>query len=185
VRRYQPLCYVPQESKKVESWERAGFLVCFGIRIGNEFLQASNAGFRKNIHRITILRSHCCTPPFSASHLEVPFVEATLASEVFLLASPLSGPARFYPRITSYSNLVVNLVLLLGLEPVGNDGGAGGGSDGVLALNLDGHALVLLQAAGEVGLLRGGGGAGEAEGLDLALGVGGLDGRGLVGLELL
>lgn len=80
---------------------------------------------------------------------------------------------------------MVSLVLLLGLEPVGNDSGTSGGSDGVLTLDLDGHALVLLQAAGEVSLLGGGGGAGEAEGLDLALSIGGLDGRGLVGLELL
>jgi hypothetical protein len=45
--------------------------------------------------------------------------------------------------------------------------------------------LVLLEAAGEVGLLGGLRGGGGAEGLDLADGVGVLDGGGLVGLELL
>lgn len=65
------------------------------------------------------------------------------------------------------------------------DGLAVGGSGGVLALDLDGHALVLLQASGEVRLLGGLGGGGDGEGLDLALGVGLLDGGGLVGLELL
>lgn len=81
---------------------------------------------------------------------------------------------------------MVSLILLLSLEPVSDLRGARGGlGRGVLALNLDGHALVLLQAASEVGLLRGGGGLGGAEGLDLALRVGLLDGGGLVGLELL
>jgi hypothetical protein len=77
-------------------------------------------------------------------------------------------------------------LLLLGLEPVGDLGGALDGlGGGVLALELDGHALVLLQAAGEIGLLGGLGGLGQAEDLDLAFGVGLLDDGGLVGLELL
>ena len=75
-------------------------------------------------------------------------------------------------------------LVLLGLEPVGELGGLGG-SGGVLALDLNGHVLVLLEAAGEVGLLGGLGGLGGGKGLDLALGVGLLDGGSLVGLELL
>lgn len=75
-------------------------------------------------------------------------------------------------------------LLLLGLEPVGESGGLAGSGD-VLALDLDGQLLVLLEAAGEVGLLGGLRGGGGAEGLDLADGVGVLDGGGLVGLELL
>lgn len=81
---------------------------------------------------------------------------------------------------------MVNLVLLLGLEPVGDLGGARGGlGGGVLTLDLDGHTLVLLQVAGEIGLLGGGGSLGEVEDLDLAFGVGSFDGGDLVGLELL
>lgn len=82
--------------------------------------------------------------------------------------------------------LVALGLLLLGLEPV-LEGGGGVASlgGGVLALDLDGHALILLQVAGEVGLLGGGGGLGHGKGLDLALGVGLLDGGDLVGLELL
>lgn len=81
--------------------------------------------------------------------------------------------------------LVASLrLLLLGLEPVGESSGLAGGGD-VLALDLDGQLLVLLEAAGEVGLLGGLRGGGGAEGLDLADGVGVLDGGGLVGLELL
>lgn len=82
---------------------------------------------------------------------------------------------------------MVSLVLLLGLEPVRGCSGAalGGLGGGVLALNLDGHVLVLLEVAGEVRLLGGGGRLGDGEGLDLALGVRGLDLGGLVGLELL
>lgn len=78
------------------------------------------------------------------------------------------------------------LLIDLCLEPVGQ-GGASGGVDrsGVLALDLDGHALVLLQVVGEVGLLGRLGGLGGDEGLDLADRVGVLDGRDLVGLELL
>ena len=77
-----------------------------------------------------------------------------------------------------------DLTLVLLDEPGGLLGG-GGDVDGGLALDLDGHALILLQGAGEVGLLGGGGGLGGGEGLDLTLGVGVLDGSGLVGLELL
>jgi hypothetical protein len=83
------------------------------------------------------------------------------------------------------SALVVRLLILLGLEPVGNLWGASALGGGVLALNLDSHALVLLQVAGEVSLLGGGGGLGDVEGLDVALGIGLLDDGDLVGLELL
>lgn len=81
---------------------------------------------------------------------------------------------------------MVRLVILLSLEPVRGLGGTGGGLGGnVLALNLDGHSLVGGEVAGEVGLLGGNGGLGLVEGLDLANGVRGLDGGGLVGVELL
>jgi hypothetical protein len=80
---------------------------------------------------------------------------------------------------------VVRLLVLLSLEPVGSLGGTGVLGGGVLALDLNGHALVLLQVAGKVGLLGGSGGLGDAEGLDVALGIGLLDGGDLVGLELL
>lgn len=78
------------------------------------------------------------------------------------------------------------LSLLLLLKPVPRGrlpAGAGGGR--LAALDIDGHALVLLERRREVGLLGGGGGLGGREGLDVALGVGGLQGGGLVGLELL
>lgn len=77
------------------------------------------------------------------------------------------------------------LVVFLGLEPVGEGSSALAGLGGILTLNLDGHALVLLQVAGEIGLFGGGRGFGHGEGLDLALGIGLLDNGGLVGLELL
>lgn len=80
--------------------------------------------------------------------------------------------------------LVVSLILLLSLKPVGNLGGTGLGR-AVLALNLNGHALVLLQVAGEVGLLGGGRCLGDVECLNVALSIGLLDGGDLVGLELL
>lgn len=81
---------------------------------------------------------------------------------------------------------MVGLLLLLGLEPVRQLGSAGGGLGGsVLAFDLDGKGLVLLEAVGEVGLLGGSGGLGHGEDLDLALGVGLLDCGDLVGLELL
>ena len=73
-------------------------------------------------------------------------------------------------------------LLLLLLEPalLGRGGLAGGG----LALNLNLLGLVGRQLTGEVGLLGGSGSLGEAESVDVALGVAGLDGGGLVGLEL-
>lgn len=77
------------------------------------------------------------------------------------------------------------LLLLLLNEPVLDNGGGGTGIGALLALNLDSHVLVLLQAGGEVGLLGRLGGLGKAEGGDVADGVGLLDGGGLVGLELL
>lgn len=62
--------------------------------------------------------------------------------------------------------------------------GGGGLAGGSLALNLNLLGLVGRQLTGEVGLLGGGGSLGEVESLDVALGVAGLDGGGLVGLEL-
>lgn len=59
----------------------------------------------------------------------------------------------------------------------------GGLASGGLALDLDLLALVGGELTGEVGLLRGGGSLGESELLDVGLGVAGLDGGGLVGLE--
>lgn len=83
-------------------------------------------------------------------------------------------------------SLVLDLLLLGGLEPVGKGGGGARGQLGsILALNLDGHALVLLEVAGEVRLLGGLGGLGHGKGLNLAGGVGLLEGGDLVGLELL
>lgn len=87
------------------------------------------------------------------------------------------------PKVKKNS-LVMRLILLLGLKPVSNLGGARLGR-AVLALNLNGHALVLLQVAGEVGLLWGGRCLGDVEGLDVALSIGLLDGGDLVGLEFL
>lgn len=75
-------------------------------------------------------------------------------------------------------------LVLLGLEPV-RDNGSTLSCGRVLALNLDSHALVLLEATGEVGLFGRDRGLGHAEDLDVALGVGLLDGRGLVALESL
>lgn len=81
---------------------------------------------------------------------------------------------------------MLSLLFGLGLEPVGKGGGTGGGlGRGVLALDVDGEVLVFLEVAGEVGLFGGLGRLGEGEGLDLADGVGLLDGGDLVGLELL
>jgi len=73
-------------------------------------------------------------------------------------------------------------LLLVLLEPVLLNGGSltGGG----LALNLDLLAFVGGQLTGKVGLLGRGGGLGQSELLDVLLGVTGLDGGGLVGLEL-
>jgi hypothetical protein len=72
--------------------------------------------------------------------------------------------------------------LLFLLEPALLDGG--GLASGGLALDLDLLALVGGQFAGEVSLLRRLGGLGGGELLDVLLGVTGLDGGGLVGLEL-
>lgn len=86
------------------------------------------------------------------------------------------------------TNLVAVGVLLLVLldEPVLDSGGGGTAGTGILlTLDLDGHALVLLERGGEVSLLGRLGGLGLLEGEDLALGVGVLDGWYLVGLELL
>lgn len=76
------------------------------------------------------------------------------------------------------------LTLILFDEPVLNDG-RGAARDTLIALDFNGHALVVLQRAGEVSLLGGLGGLGGCEGLDLADRVGVLDGGGLVRLELL
>ena len=78
---------------------------------------------------------------------------------------------------------MVRLLLRLLLEPVWQGGGAVGAGGGVLALNLDRKALVLFEAAGEVGLLGRCGRGGWGEDPDLADGVGLLEGSGLVGLE--
>lgn len=84
------------------------------------------------------------------------------------------------------SRLVVGTLLLLLLnEPVLDNGGGGSGIGTLLAFDLDGHVLVLLQAGGKVGFLRGLGGLGEVEGSNLADSIGLLDGGRLVRLELL
>lgn len=62
--------------------------------------------------------------------------------------------------------------------------GGGGLAGGSLALDLDLLGLVGRQLAGEVSLLGRSGSLGEVENVDVALGVAGLDGGGLVGLEL-
>lgn len=80
---------------------------------------------------------------------------------------------------------VGNLLVLLLHQPVLDDGRRRVGRHALVALHLDRHRLVLLQARGEVGLLGRGGRLGHGERGDLADGVGVLDGRGLVGLELL
>lgn len=74
-------------------------------------------------------------------------------------------------------------LILLGLnEPVLLNRGSLAASG--LALNLNLLALVGGQLAGEVGLLGGLGSLGGSELLDVGLGVTGLDGGGLVGLQL-
>lgn len=75
--------------------------------------------------------------------------------------------------------------LLLDKPGLGSLGGPGGGGIDRGALDFDSHRLILLKRAGKVGLLGGGGGLGEVESLDVALGVGVLDRGRLVGLELL
>lgn len=77
------------------------------------------------------------------------------------------------------------LVLLLNQPVLEDRGGHGGAGNGLLALDLDRHLLVLLQARGKVGLLGRLGRLGQVEDGDLADGVRVLDGGRLVGLELL
>jgi hypothetical protein len=77
---------------------------------------------------------------------------------------------------------VIVVVLLLD-QPVLGDGGGLAGFSTLLTLDLDRHALVLLQGGGEVGLLGGQGSLGLLELEDVALGVVGLDCWYLVGLE--
>jgi len=85
-----------------------------------------------------------------------------------------------------HHDLVVGglLTLILLDEPV-LDGSRSTADDALVALDLDGHALVVLQRVGEVSLLWRLGRLGRCEGLDLTDSVGILDGGGLVGLELL
>lgn len=78
----------------------------------------------------------------------------------------------------------VVVILLLVNQPVLSDGGGLAGVGTLLALDLDGHALVLLQGGGKVGLLGGQGGLRLLELKDVALGVVGLECWCLVGLEL-
>jgi len=69
----------------------------------------------------------------------------------------------------------------VGAVPVLNGGSTGLGG---LALNLDLLGLVCAELVGNIGLLGGSRGLGKSELLDLALGVGSLDGGGLVSLQL-
>jgi hypothetical protein len=78
-----------------------------------------------------------------------------------------------------------NLVVLLVNQPVLNRGGRRAGDDGLLALDLDGHVLVLLQAVGQVGFLGRLGRLGGGEGLYLADRIRLLDRDRLVGLQFL
>lgn len=80
-------------------------------------------------------------------------------------------------------DLVSSVLLgLLGLEPVFDGGGTGSASGGISALNLDSHALILLEAAGEISLLGGQGGLGDVEDLNVGIGIALLDDGSLVGL---
>lgn len=72
-------------------------------------------------------------------------------------------------------------IRIVGALPVLDRGSAGLGG---LALNLDLLGLVCAELASNVGLLGGSRGLGKGELLDLAFSVGGLDGGGLVSLEL-
>lgn len=74
-----------------------------------------------------------------------------------------------------------SLVLLLNKPVLLNRGGLTAGG---LTLNFNLLALVGLQLVGEIGLFRRLGGLGDGEFLDVSLGVTGLDGGGLVGLQL-
>lgn len=71
--------------------------------------------------------------------------------------------------------------MAVGVVPVLNRGST---TLGGLTLDLDLLGLVCAELAGNVGLLGRSRSLGERELLDLALGVGSLDGRRLVGLEL-
>lgn len=77
---------------------------------------------------------------------------------------------------------VVVLVLLLD-QPVLDSGSGLTGISTLLAFDLDGHALVLLERRSQVGFLGRLGGLGLVECEDLALSVRVLDGWCLVGLE--
>lgn len=78
--------------------------------------------------------------------------------------------------------MVSGLLLRLLLKPaLFNGGGLTGGG---LTLNLNILALVGLQIVGKVGLLGGLGRSRSGELLDVGLSIAGLDGRGLVRLEL-
>lgn len=107
---------------------------------------------------------------------------------IFLLISTrrsagLCVPIPRLPAHAAYLVAVGVLLLVLLDQPVLDGGGRLAGAGALLALNLDGHVLVLLQRGGEVGLLGGLGGLGLVEGQDLALGVVGLECWCLVGLE--
>ena len=106
-------------------------------------------------------------------------------SQVFRLPQVVAGIK--FPRSLRDMDLVAVGVLLLLLldQPVLNDGRGCVSRNTLVALNLDGHGLVLLQARGEIGLLGRSRSLGKGEGGDLANGVRVLDGDGLVGLELL
>lgn len=78
---------------------------------------------------------------------------------------------------------VVILVLLLDQPILNSGGGAGLAISTLLALDLDGHALVLFERRGKVGLLGRLGDLGLVEGEDVALCIGLLDCWCLVGLE--
>lgn len=152
--------------------------------------------------RITVFIP-CSSPPvlihaYGAQRSDQLFspLSITLSILLLLLAAPLLAddrslahvePRRMHAFCRKFeTDLVVGrLVILLLDQPVLDNRGGGARGSGLLALNLDGHGLVLLQAAGEVGLLGRLGGLGGGEGLDLTDGVGLLDGSGLVGLELL
>ncbi len=79
------------------------------------------------------------------------------------------------------------ILILLLYKPVLDHGrcATGLGGIGVLALDLDGHALVLLQAAGQIRLLGRPGLLGLGKDVDMAGRVGILDRGGLVRFELL
>lgn len=107
---------------------------------------------------------------------------------IFLLISARRSAVFFVPipgLPAQAANLVAVGVLLLVLlnQPVLDGGGRLAGVGALLALDLDGHVLVLLQRGGEIGLLGGLGRLGLVEGQDLALGVVGLECWCLVGLE--